>query len=81
MRSLWLALLLFSCSAPPRDRLDIQIKNFLPHPVRIRAATGILQRTIQLEPGERWTGWVPRSVAADRIQIKLEPLPNGGGKN
>ena len=69
---------LASCATPePGNRkIDIVLRNTTPHPIEIRAHAGFLSRTIRLDPGETWTGWVPPSVPINEIRIEVvEPKP------
>jgi hypothetical protein len=68
-----LTLSVASCASPsPSSRkLDIVLRNTTPHPIEIRAKAGLLSRTIRLEPGQRWNGWVPTFVTVQSIEIEM----------
>ena len=69
--SVLLALVTACAIPPPEKRLDIELRNRASHPVEIRASTGLLQRTLTLEPGEVWHGWVLRDFAGRDVRIEV----------
>lgn len=68
---LLLATLSCSTPSPKSKKLDIVLRNSSPHPIEIRAKAGLLSRTIRLEPGQRWNGWVPTFVTVEAIEIEM----------
>jgi len=66
-------LMLASCVAPaPGTRkLDIVLRNTTSHPIEVRAKAGFFSRTIRLEPGQSWTGWVPPQVPVSAIEVEV----------
>lgn len=68
---------LLSCASPSptSKKLDIVLRNTSPHPIEIKAKAGLLSKTIRLEPGQRWNGWVPTFVSIDSIEIEMSARP------
>ena len=64
------ALLLGSCSTPaPEKRIDIILKNTTDEPLLFKAKMGPFGRTLKLDPGETWYGWVLKDFTGGQIQI------------
>jgi len=65
-------IVMFSCSVPPKDRMEINLMNKGDETVEIRAGAGFFSRTIVLKPGQEWKGWVPRKWAGDSIWVRVK---------
>ncbi len=68
-----LVLLIGSCAAPPPqvEKVDILLRNTTDHPIEVRARTGFLGKTIRLQPGESWKGWIPPRIPVSKIVIDV----------
>ncbi len=66
------ALLFASCSTPaPDKRIDIILKNTTDEPLLFKAKMGPFGRTLKLDPGETWYGWVHKDLTGGQIQIVI----------
>jgi hypothetical protein len=67
-------LVLSNCAAPS-SRVDVTVRNSLPHPVLLRARAGGFERRLSLPPGATWEGWVPpQFVSSVELEISEEKL-------
>ena len=51
-----------SCVAPS-DRVEITIRNHQSKSITVKGATGGFSRTLKIDAGGEWTGWIPRASA------------------
>ena len=68
-----LALLMSSCVASPDkvEKVDILLRNTTDSPIEVRARAGFVGKTIRLQPGETWKGWIPSHVPVSDVVIEV----------
>ncbi len=73
-----LVLLIASCAGgiSAEKKLQIAVRNDTDRPLEFHARSGIFGRTVKLEPGHTWRGWVLREWVGEGIRIEVcEPDP------
>jgi hypothetical protein len=69
-----LVFLMGACTVPQSrvDKVDILLRNTTSHPIEVRARAGFFSKTIRLQPGEAWKGWIPPQVPVSEIVIDVK---------
>ena len=65
---LLLLVFLASCSSPA-SVVRIRLENNTAQPITIDASAGLFARTITIQPGQTWAGWVDSRFIASSIRI------------
>jgi len=59
-----------SCSSS--QRVYFSLYNSASHSITIKVSSGLIwSRSITIEPGRSWDGWVFRSMAGQTVYVKL----------
>lgn len=64
-----LTLLLLGCAES--QRTEVTLTNQTDRKIAIEAQADGFGRTIELEPGAEWQGWIPRGSGAKTISVKV----------
>ena len=64
-----LVLLLMGCATS--NRTEVTLKNDTEQKIAIEAKADGIGRTIVLEPGSEWSGWIPRGSGAKSISVRV----------
>lgn len=78
---LLICLLGLGCSAAPARTVDLEIRNRTTQPITIQADAGFLSRSLTLQPGESWVGYIPLQWLPKKVSIDVSPVRHGEGKN
>ena len=65
-----LAIVLSGCAAES-NRVEITVRNNTARKLRVKGVVSGLSRTLTLEPGAEWTGWIPRA-SARMVSVEIE---------
>lgn len=74
MKKLLIGLLMTcGCAFPPKEKIDIHLRNKTGKTILLRAKAGPFGRTIKLEPGQEWNGYAPiKWIPKDGITIEFK---------
>lgn len=65
-------LFLCQCATPSEKRLDLHVKNETGRRLTIVIHAGWLSRTIVLDPGEEFPGWVNRDWVGSKVSVSFK---------